>query len=289
MLPGVEEGDATALHRARIASRRLRELLPILQLNHDVAAKLGRRLRKIRAHLGTVRELDVLLMLSDELHASRRRDRAALKRVADAVRLDQAEAHEKLSGRKGPIGELKAIARKLGRALDSLEQTDTTRKSGSRSPARGWKWALDARIANRAAALREAINEAGAVYLPDRLHLVRLDVKKLRYALELSAEAGGLPASPDLRALKRTQDLLGRLNDLNVLIDRIRDIQASLDPPNIVAWRELQALSIALENSARRLHARYMRERPALEAIVDGLVAKAARPRAARKTARVSL
>ena len=47
MLQGVEDGDVDALHRARVASRRLREVLPVLQLDSDVARKLNRRLRKI--------------------------------------------------------------------------------------------------------------------------------------------------------------------------------------------------------------------------------------------------
>ena len=81
VLQGVENGDITALHRARVASRRLRELLPVLQLDYDVAVKLNRRLRRVTARLGTVRELDVLLLLIDELHVSRRVRLSAKGRV----------------------------------------------------------------------------------------------------------------------------------------------------------------------------------------------------------------
>ena len=38
--------------------------------------------------------------------------------------------------------------------------------------------------------------DAGAVYLPERLHAVRIAMKKLRYAMELAAEAAGAGASP---------------------------------------------------------------------------------------------
>ena len=279
LLPAVQEGDVSALHRARVASRRLRELLPILQLDHEPAAKLGRRLRKVRTRLGTVRELDVLLIVIDELHESRRQDRAALKRIGDDVRSEQARAREKLLGKKLPMVELEGIARKLDLALEDVEKADAKLADG-RPQARGWKWALDARIARRAASLREAVDEAGAVYLPDRLHLARIAVKKLRYALELSAEAGGLATTPELRVLKRAQELLGRINDLDVLLKRIRQAQASLDPPNIATWREYDALTTAIENSCRRLHARYMRERPGLEAVIDQLTAKGSRPSA---------
>ena len=114
-----------------------------------------------------------------------------------------------------------------------------------------------------------AIEDAGAVYLPERLHAVRIALKKLRYAVELAAEIAGQQTTPELRTLKRGQDLLGRLHDLQVLIDRVRQLQASLTPPDLVAWREFDELVTSLENDCRRLHARYMRARPALLAICD--------------------
>jgi CHAD domain-containing protein len=276
LLPGVEQGDVTALHRARVASRRLRELLPILQLDHEAADKLSRRLRRVTARLGTVRELDVLLMLIDELHESRRHDRTALKRVADDVAREQARARGKLLARKMPLAELKRIARKLDRQVSALEQMDQAKPAGP-SRARGWRWALDARIARRAESLHEAIAEAGPVYLPERLHAVRIAVKKLRYALEIAADVAGERTTPELRTLERAQELLGRAHDLQALTDRVRQAQASLTPPNIAAWRELDALTTVLENSCRRLHARYMRDRAALEAIADRLAARAPR------------
>jgi CHAD domain-containing protein len=279
LLPAVQDGDVTALHRTRVASRRLRELLPVLQLDSALTAKLSRRLRKVRTRLGTVRDLDVLLILIDELHESRRHDRPALKRVADEVRRERARACEKLLDKKLPVGELKAIARKLERALDQVKEADAKLAAG-RAPARGWKWALEARIARRAVSLREALDAAGAVYLPDRLHMARIAVKKLRYALELSNEAHGLSNTPELRVLKRAQELLGRINDLDVLVKRIRQAQASLHPPNIATWREYDTLTTSIENSCRRLHGRYMLERPALEAAIEQLIAKSPRPSA---------
>src|SRR5438105_13417421 len=46
VLHGVERGDVRALHRTRVASRRLREVLPILQVDADTTRKLVRRLRR---------------------------------------------------------------------------------------------------------------------------------------------------------------------------------------------------------------------------------------------------
>jgi hypothetical protein len=46
-LPALEQGDVAALHHTRVASRRLRALVPMLQIDGDAAKKLGRRLRKV--------------------------------------------------------------------------------------------------------------------------------------------------------------------------------------------------------------------------------------------------
>jgi hypothetical protein len=83
--------------------------------------------------------------------------------------------------------------------------------------------------------------------------------------------------------LKRGQALLGRLRDFQVLIERVRRVQASLTPPDLAEWRELDTLVTALEHSCRRLHARYVRERAALTVVCDRL---GVRPSAGRSIAR---
>ena len=70
-----------------------------------------------------------------------------------------------------------------------------------------------------------------------------------------------------MRVLKKVQDVLGRMHDLQVLIERVRDVQASLSPPNLNVWRELDGLVVVLDESCRRLHARYLRERTAMHGI----------------------
>jgi len=89
LLHELHAGDVRALHRTRVASRRLREILPVLQLKHDVAARLGRRLRHVTAELGRVRELDVLLGAVAELRDSGRHDVQALRRVSTALAAEQ--------------------------------------------------------------------------------------------------------------------------------------------------------------------------------------------------------
>jgi CHAD domain-containing protein len=265
VLHAVGEGDVRALHQARVTSRRMRELVPMLQLDRGQARKLGRRLRKITARLGTVRELDVLLLLIDELHVSGRRGSEGLGRVGVRVSKDRDRARKRLAAEL-PLAELTRVSRKLGRMADNLDEAE---RASSKTTARSWRWAIDARVAKRAGRLSSAVVDAGALYLPDRLHTVRIAVKKLRYAVELSAEASRDRSSADLRVLKRSQELLGRMHDLQVLIDQVRQTQASLAPPSITVWRDLDTLVASLEDDCRRLHARYMRQRDELSAVAE--------------------
>jgi CHAD domain-containing protein len=257
---GLESGDVRALHQARVASRRLRELAPLLQLERSKARKLLRRLRKMTGRLGPVRELDVLLIQIDELHVARRRDSGGLGRVGVRVSKARDEARKRLFAEL-PTSRIQRFTRKLNRLAERIAERE---RSSSKTAARSWRWAIEARVSKRARRLTEAIADAGAVYLPERLHAVRIALKKLRYAIELSAEAAGRRTDTDLPLLKRGQDLLGRLHDLQMLIDHVRQTQASLAPPNITVWRELDTLVASLEDDCRRLHGRYMRLRDAL-------------------------
>jgi CHAD domain-containing protein len=278
-LRGLERGDTRMLHAARVASRRLRELVPILQLDAAVSRKLGRRLRKMTNRLGEVRELDVLLLLIDELHEARREHSAPLSRLAVTVARARDEVRRRLADDL-PTREMRRLAKRLSAVSEELAERDG-RQAGARR-AHQWRWVIDARVARRAQQLELAIRDAGAVYLPERLHAVRLAIKKLRYAAELSLEVAGKSMAP-LRILTRQQDALGRMHDLQILIERVRHMQATLAPPSVTVWRGLDRLISLLDEDCRRLHARYMRGRPALEALAAHLsgAEHARRPRSA--------
>ena len=269
VLDAVAKGDVRALHQARVASRRMRELLPVLQLDRRTGRKLSKRLRKVTSRLGTVREFDVLLLQIDELHVSGRRGSGALGRVGVRVSKRRDEARKRLAEHL-PTSALTRLARKLDKAIGELREAET---ASSKNAARNWRWAIDARVARRAARLSSSMDDAGAVYLPERLHDVRIAVKKLRYAVELASDAAGERAgeraAADLRVLKRAQDLLGRMHDVQTLVDQVRQTQASLTPPSVAVWRDLDTLVATLEDDCRRLHARYMRMRDELTEIAD--------------------
>jgi CHAD domain-containing protein len=265
VLHGMEKGDVRALHQARVASRRMRELVPMLQLERSRGRKIGRRLRTITNRLGAVRELDVLLLQIDELHVSGRRGSGGLGRVGVRVSKARDEARKRLPARL-PISKMARLARKLEKIADRLVDAE---RASSKAAARSWRWAIEARVAKRAERLTAAMADAGALYLPERLHNARIAAKKLRYAVELSTEAAGERGGADLRVLKRGQDLLGRMHDAQMLIEHVRETQASLAPPSVTVWRELDTLITSLEDDCRRLHGRYMRMRDALDAVAE--------------------
>jgi len=277
-LAGLQRGDARALHAARVASRRLRELLPVLP--SAAARKVRRRLRKVTAGLGAGREFDAMLPLIDERATGPAARTNPLDRLRAAVTTARDEARMHLNERL-TAGDLRRLVRNLGRLVDDVTSVEVSKPA--KPGARGWRWALDARVTRRAVQLADAIRDAGSVYLPDRLHRVRIAIKKLRYAVELAVEAGGEKTSADLRTLKRAQDLLGRLHDRQVLVDRVRQIQAAASA-ELRAERELEAIVDTLENECRRLHARYVRDRASLADICARSIAQ---PQAgpARRTA----
>src|SRR5262245_26926737 len=268
-LPGVEEGNVGALHRARVASRRLRELLPLLPLDRSTNRKLARRLKKVTRTLGVVRELDVLGLLLDELRRDGRCAPAALEQVGASVADARLEARARLIGKRR-IAKLSKLIARLRRASQAVEDDGTNeRRSGESRPAHARRWVLEARVASRAARVRAALEHAGPVYAAGQLHDLRIALKKLRYAAELSDDGGSGRLTADIAMLRAGQDLLGRLHDLEVLLSWARDVQASLSPPDLRIWRALGTMAHTIEDDCRRLHAHAMRDASKLMAVAN--------------------
>jgi len=276
MLHALGEGDLVAMHRTRVASRRLREIVPILELDARVAQRLGRRLKAVTVELGSVRELGVLANLVAELQDSGQFDPQVLRRIRAALSQAHNDARERLFTRL-PVADVERLGRKLAKVGRELR---------ARKPSRAWQWAIEARVNRRAATLLRALDAAGSIYLQERLHDVRIALKKFRYALEISGEAAGEKPSPEIKVLKKHQDTLGRLHDLQLLIDRTREIQPRLAPPDVTMWRKIDAVLVGLEDECRRLHAKFVRQQTELRTICERVSsATEAAPRARRAIA----
>jgi CHAD domain-containing protein len=109
-----------------------------------------------------------------------------------------------------------------------------------------------------------AMNEAGNMYATDRLHAVRIAAKKLRYGLELAAGSGLPQANPQVRTIKRAQDTLGKLHDLQVLQTHVAAVQAEPRTGRPQLRIALEELARQIEDQCRHLHGRYVASSPAL-------------------------
>lgn len=266
-MPAAQAGDEISVHQVRVASRRLREALPVLGARADVDAidSAGKRVRRITRALGPVRELDVTLSLLAELDEKSLAPKRAIARVRAAVIEERQKRRRDMLTEMTP-SKLEKLRKRLGQVAASESRT---------VPLRDAKAEADAKTAKRARALKEAIERAGGIYLADRLHRVRIQAKKLRYALEIQRELARSRSQASLNRLKHQQDLLGRVHDLEILIERARDMQASL-PANRRAMAEVDTLIRAVEDECREEHAAYMRGRPALIKLCDALIATSA-------------
>jgi CHAD domain-containing protein len=272
-LPPARKGEVNGVHHARVATRRLREALPVIARG-KTARKLIKRVRRLTRSLGPVRELDVALITLDELAASGDVPEGGILRLREVV----GEERNRLLVEMMRQIERLDLHKLQKKSLDAARQ-GASRKRGGRSDRRRIADA-DGRAGRRAADLRAAINNAGGIYLADRLHAVRIAVKKLRYAMEIARELRASRAVAQLRTLKRVQDLLGRMHDLEVLIARTRAVQSTASVRDLKLSGDLDRLVRVLEMECRQLHVRYMNERRSLLAICDHVAAQAEQVRA---------
>jgi CHAD domain-containing protein len=272
-MPAAQAGDETSVHQARVASRRLRQALPLLGVRADAHAldRAGRRVRRITRALGPVRELDVTLLLLAELEKKGAAPARAIARVRAAVTKERQERRREMLDVIKPS--------KLNKLRKRLVQVAAPEK---RQVSKGNALAeANAQAATRAAQLKTAIEHAGPIYLADRLHRVRVAAKKLRYALEIQRELTGSRSTAYLNRAKVQQDLLGRMHDFEILIDRARHVQGTLAPRDRRGMAELKTLIRVLEDECREGHAAYMRARPALLKMCDQIIANAKATKAA--------
>ena len=259
-LPGAVDGDSHGVHQARVASRRLREAVPVLTagVKAPKARKARGKIRRLTKALGTVRELDVTIQILDELVANETLPRPALEAVRGHVVTERDARRAVMLKRLDHVN-----VAKLDRRLEAVG--DVLAETGSET----WRDALGARLVKRTKALATAMAAAGHMYAPEQLHRVRIAAKKLRYAMELAFDAGVKSASAPVRAVERAQDTLGRLHDLQVLQSHVAAVQAQQPSDRSLPDGGLDIISRALEDECRHVHARYVAAMPRLAEVVE--------------------
>jgi CHAD domain-containing protein len=257
-LPAVRNGDIEGVHQARVATRRLREVAPLLMSSRGREAEEWTRLaRRAGRRLGRVRELDVM----DEVLSTQEARVPAVAPVAAVAR-------------RTLVGQRQRARRQLIKALERLEverlgealPMTPSRWDGLRERYVSGPWAtmLRERLGKRASSLREAVDHATGIYFPKRVHRTRIAVKKLRYAVEIADATGMWRPRNVLRDLKRVQATLGRIHDLQVLSEALSDLvdDESLRP-------NASVLSSAIKGEVEAEFATYLADRDRVLAICD--------------------
>ena len=261
-LPGVLDGRPASIHDARIATRRIRELLPLLgdPKRRQEIDDLRSRFKRLGRSLGRVRDADVRVTLLASLETRMPHAAPAL------VVLRQQREQERLDL-------LRKLVRRLERleAVRLIEMFDGSRLSfalpwGLRA-ARAWRRDLAYTLRERAATTKEAIDHATGVYFPDRSHAARIAIKRMRYAMEIAHETGS-ERSAAIRELKKAQDLLGDLHDRQELVDNLTETCPS-DKPEIAS--QVALLKQVIDAECHDLHTRYLARRSAVIDICYGV------------------
>ena len=284
--PDFVSGQTGGLHKTRVASRRIREALPIVAASASPAKvkKLNKKMRALTRSLGPIRELDVELDMLEDKSKTDGVPGRAIEMVRREVAARRQALRQELAD-NAPVTDLKKLLKKLERVA-TTGKTGKTRKTGrgqrvekkERQEHRAecesdfetqWRGVLATRLMRRAKSLGSALEEAGPLYVPERLHAVRIATKKLRYALEIARDAGVTAATPLVKLLKRHQERLGHLHDLQILLKHVRETEASPTVGSRV--NDLTAYADALDRECRKLHADFVEHRAEASSVVKGV------------------
>ncbi len=245
--------DVEGIHQTRVASRRLREWVPVLAPDARVGAPARVRggLRDVTRLFGPSRELDVSRVLLDAIASRTPAHAAAVSAVRAHVERERAKA-----GR---------ARRRASRAVDIERLAAEVRALAGPGRAPGFVEACAARAAarldRRARQVRERLVAAGFVYAPGPLHQVRIALKRFRYALEAAGKMGRFTLRGTLRRVKAMQDVLGDVHDLQVLSGHARDAMALAPASKRAA---IEALVAGVDGTVRAQHGRFVAGRDSL-------------------------
>jgi CHAD domain-containing protein len=120
-----------------------------------------------------------------------------------------------------------------------------------------WEGKLESRRRQRAQALAERLRELGPLYVPVRLHAVRIAAKKLRYSLEADRAIRRAAVTRDIRALEVMQEHLGHLHDLQILQDRLHSALRETAADRAERG-QLQRMRAEIEGECRTLHSQVL-------------------------------
>jgi CHAD domain-containing protein len=220
--------DPEGVHQMRVAVRRMRAALKAEGSSLETADQLQAELKWLGGSLGAVRDLDVQLEnLRGQAADFDPDEQAAVETLLSGLLADRRRARQRM------LGTLRT--RRYRQLLDALAATVLSEPTvnGEAAPTSKKQWAanLIELIRRPHRKLIKAADALGDDPPDDDLHALRIRGKRLRYAAELAAPAGGKPVKKLIAATKDLQDLLGDHQDAVVAEDQIRRLLAELGDP----------------------------------------------------------
>jgi CHAD domain-containing protein len=255
-------GQPNAVHRIRVAARRLRSILADFGsvLGRDATRPLRAELAWLGGELSTARDDEVALA---HLRAVVAAEPVELVLGPVAARLQQTELRANLAG-VSAAEETLADARYL-RLLDALHVLLEAPPSGERAggAARPVLRRAVRRATERLDRRMAHVRRVDGDQRDDDLHDVRKAAKRLRYTAEVAADEFGGPVRTAVRAAKQVQRALGERQDTVVTREHCRRlaIAATAAGESAFAYGRLHALEQA---RAERAGARFEALEPTL-------------------------
>ena len=243
-------GDVEAIHRLRVATRRLRAGLRMLRevAPGGEAQSTADELAWLCGAIGAVRDLDVLAQLLEDRATRLEPDFIrALEPLSDTIRRQRTVEQERLVA-----------------ALDSERYRGLAQRLGAVAPQPTADGVTLGAVAARLVRPQlRAMLRAGAgldeASPPETLHRLRVRVKKLRYALEPLRAVGGKPARRMLRRLERVQERVGMYHDAVSAAAWLHGWAAESRDTPAMAMMAAGALIHSFERRIRRLRTRSLK------------------------------
>ena len=272
MIEGVRQNeDIECLHRMRVASRRLRSLLPLFDdcLPARQTARWRRRLRRVTRALGEARDADVqAVFLLDALKACKSdSQRPGLERLLlrsrqrrSALQAPLSNTLERLvSGRR--MRRLEMALRYLLATSQLYADADSARHTYDR---------CRSAVMRRLQAVLAAAAAIRGPHSNTELHTTRIAVKRLRYTLQAFAPLYPDTVNDAIRTARRLQDVLGNVHDCDVWVETLPEFLEA-EKARTVAYfgssepfEPLVAGVTAFRNERQRLREKYYRDFAAL-------------------------
>lgn len=216
--------DIEAVHRARVASRRLRAALRVFSdVFHGKEIDRWRKsIRRITSALGDARDRDVQIELlcgklselkTPECFPGLARILVDLERDREQFQRRVIKAVDRLE-RSRILDEMQRVARRI------IKKADTDSASAAREAALSQVEGHLTKHLAELLALEDSLNDPTAA---DRHHAMRIAAKRLRYTLELSQPLCPSQFTFAVKALKKLQTLLGEVHDCDVWVEHLHD------------------------------------------------------------------